>query len=629
LLEALQHLLAVSALQIAVAVVLFAVFAAALFFLGVDWRWSLGIGVVIGMLSTAFTRTLMARPADKVRGSAPPAPADGMREIVETIVFVVVLVLMLKSFVAEAFVIPTGSMAETLWGYQKVVTCPDCGINFPVNCSDEVEPTDPRSATKVESCVCPNCRKRIDIKPAPWLSFLFGEPPPRDGESFTNWNSGDRVLVAKFVYDLFNRNPNRLDVVVFKFPGEDSGSGRSSRKQVPTNYIKRLIGLPGEVIAIHRGKLYILPPDKNPYRDNPAREKVAPVDLWKKENTYSQGVENARAQDLFREGDKGGFQILRKPAEVVLAMMRLVFDNDHPPKSETKGGDVGAHRWQAQPGWTEHGPHGFRARNDDQVEHWLHYQHILRGSEGKPQLITDFMGYNSFSLPGGENWASDLILECEAEVEKAEGQLTLEASHGSDRFQVRFDLSSGFCTLYRLSERGEEKLSEPVDAGTKGKGTYRLRLANVDDRLLVWVDNRLPFGEQGVPYDSPRNLVPTVENDLERPAGIAARGASVAVRRLRLFRDTYYTTGVMRPSDADVSGFKPGNPDTFREWQNPPVATYYVQPGHFLCLGDNSPASSDGRSWGLVPQRLMLGRALLVYYPFYPLGKVNRVGRIR
>src|SRR5262245_1164141 len=66
--------------------------------------------------------------------------SDAFREVVETIVFVVVLVLLLKSFAAEAFVIPTGSMAETLWGYQKVVTCPSCRYQFPVNCSNEVDP---------------------------------------------------------------------------------------------------------------------------------------------------------------------------------------------------------------------------------------------------------------------------------------------------------------------------------------------------------------------------------------------------------------------------------------------------------------------------------------------------------
>src|SRR5213595_3659467 len=69
-----------------------------------------------------------------------PEVKDSFREVVETIVFVVVLVLLLKSFVAEAFVIPTGSMAETLYGYQKIVECPKCQYYFPVNCSVEVDP---------------------------------------------------------------------------------------------------------------------------------------------------------------------------------------------------------------------------------------------------------------------------------------------------------------------------------------------------------------------------------------------------------------------------------------------------------------------------------------------------------
>src|SRR5689334_22185897 len=56
-----------------------------------------------------------------------PAVKDAFREVVETVVFVIVLVLLLKTFVAEAFVIPTGSMAETLLGYQKWETCPQCG----------------------------------------------------------------------------------------------------------------------------------------------------------------------------------------------------------------------------------------------------------------------------------------------------------------------------------------------------------------------------------------------------------------------------------------------------------------------------------------------------------------------
>jgi signal peptidase I len=77
-------------------------------------------------------------------------------------VFVVVLVLLLKAFVAEAFVIPTGSMATTLLGYHKQVTCPECGYTFPVNCSAEADPqqTEPQPVT---GCRCPNCRLHISF----------------------------------------------------------------------------------------------------------------------------------------------------------------------------------------------------------------------------------------------------------------------------------------------------------------------------------------------------------------------------------------------------------------------------------------------------------------------------------
>ena len=64
------------------------------------------------------------------------------------------------------------------------------------------------------------------------------------------------------------------------------------------------------------------------------------------------------------------------------------------------------------------------------------------------------------------------------------------------------------------------------------------------------------------------------------------------------------------------------------------VHTYFVQPGHYLCLGDNSAQSSDGREWGTVPERLMLGRAVFVFAPFldpnaWLLPRLDRVGFIR
>ena len=73
---------------------------------------------------------------------------------------------------------------------------------------------------------------------------------------------GDYLFVEKFAYGysrysfpfglgpisgrILARQPNRGDVIVFKFPGDNS-----------TDYIKRLIGLPGDRIQMQHGVLYL------------------------------------------------------------------------------------------------------------------------------------------------------------------------------------------------------------------------------------------------------------------------------------------------------------------------------------------------------------------------------------
>ena len=91
-----------------------------------------------------------------------PKETDSFREVVECIVFVVVLVLLLRSFVAEAFVIPTGSMATTLLGYHIDVTCPQCGLHFPVNASKWADAQE-ENPEPITGCTCPNCRFHIEL----------------------------------------------------------------------------------------------------------------------------------------------------------------------------------------------------------------------------------------------------------------------------------------------------------------------------------------------------------------------------------------------------------------------------------------------------------------------------------
>jgi hypothetical protein len=97
-----------------------------------------------------------AAPAPPIAGKKEPETKDTFRELIETIVFVVVLVLMLKTFLAEAFVIPTGSMADTLLGYHYKKPCPQCGYTNLFNASDEAEPKGDQPSPVVK-CRCENC----------------------------------------------------------------------------------------------------------------------------------------------------------------------------------------------------------------------------------------------------------------------------------------------------------------------------------------------------------------------------------------------------------------------------------------------------------------------------------------
>ncbi len=88
--------------------------------------------------------SLPGTPSEEAAPVNPPRAGDTIRspfafgrETIESIVVAFTLALLFRTFEAEAFVIPTGSMATTLMGRHKDLECEACGHGYQVGASRE------------------------------------------------------------------------------------------------------------------------------------------------------------------------------------------------------------------------------------------------------------------------------------------------------------------------------------------------------------------------------------------------------------------------------------------------------------------------------------------------------------
>lgn len=516
------------------------------------------------------------------------------RESIETFVVTFIIAYVVKSFAFEAFVIPTGSMAPTLMGRHKEVDCPQCGFRYAVNASETV------SSTPVIAGTCVNCRYTADISAEP------------------NYK-GDRILVLKTLFDLPEKvgggPPKRWDVTVFKYP-----------EKPETNYIKRLVGLPNEDLRIHRGDIYTRP-----------------------------------------LGSSDPFVIQRKGLDHQRAMQVMVHDDAHVPKSLAD--DPRWQRWRTgESGWKAIDQGVYEAEStsadwsDMRYEHRVpspdQWQAMARGAalpgEPKSTLITDYYAYNTFQFDDDgtdksawfqPHWVGDLTVEFLLQVDKPTGQFRVELVKAGVPYRFVVDLSSG---LSRLEKDGESlyRAQTPIREG----GRYRIRFANVDNRLTVWVNHLLPFGD-GVAYEV-EEKTPTGPQAADlKPVGIAVSNGKVSVSRLKLTRDIYYTLNPGQAAGFDYGENLWNTPITssrdlfdllsdskkFGVFANVRHVDFPIGPGRYMMMGDNSPLSSDSRAWsntdrldpnqpGIgwddsnrqrweVPERLIVGKAFMVYWP--------------
>ncbi len=548
--------------------------------------------------NTAETKPAEPAPAKGEGKQKPAREKETARETIESIVFAFVLAFLFRTFEAEAFVIPTGSMAPTLFGRHKDIDCEQCGYTFQFGASTEIgrEGNIISPDGRIREALCPNCRfsNRSAFEAAPF--------------------KGDRILVNKFQYEL--NDPKRFDVVVFKYP-EDS----------KTNYIKRLVGLPGETVRIHHGNLY-------------------------------------------RVGENGGEEILRKDDPNKQKLIQIpVYDDNYPPSElleagwperwaaveqtnnpESEGAVAG---WQTVETWNrQEGDRAYQLPNElagNGNLNWLRYRHFAPTAEDwkafgnddgltpSVRLIGDFCGYNTVTHtlePAYSDelfWVGDLTVSGVIDVDSVQdsSEIVLELTEGTHWYRCHIELDTGVARLTRIEsglDPNEEIEMAKANTSVSGTGSFTFRFANVDDRLCLWIDDSLVDFGPGASYETSLldGMLPSQAD--YTPVGIAFRGAAGTVSDLIVERDIYYRGS----DDALEQGSRLlGN---VVEWQKAyrnnwkQIDNFEVQipEDQFFVLGDNSPRSSDGRFWletNTVPREAFVGKAFFIYWPHgIPIG---------
>lgn len=512
----------------------------------------------------------------------------------ESLMVLAVAVVVFRGFIAEGYLISTGSMAPCLLGYHRRVDCPSCGYQFARGVSKESSgrvgyATSGESEQElggsdtgpVSAAICPNCGlNRIETAGLPTTE-------------------GDQLLVHKNAFQF--REPRRWEVAVFRNPGDPRQA-----------YVKRIVGLPGETIELIDGDVYadgmlqrkplatqlgmrILVDDHKhrPADDDPdwqPRWLVPDSGEWTEHRDHfefrpSESSSTASDDDTdwvqYRHWLRSGgthrtsVRLAGWPADA--SSPDAIFT----PLSYRDGrlNYVGAMPAHERDRWL--------SRSADPAFHRAIHELYERSHT---TWVPDVYGYNHpLEIPQFFP-LRDLMFEASLECHEGTGEFRVEMTDGRHEFTTVVDFVRREVRLYVAGVEG------PIRSGTwpprEAPGPMLLQMSTMDRQVLVAIDGATVFdpvayADGETPADLPRY-----------PVRFSARGPRLTVRDVQLFRDVYYTP---------------------RNRMNGETA-FELHEDEFFVLGDNSPVSIDSRSWDdpAVHRSMLIGKPFLVHLPSRP-----------
>ena len=509
-----------------------------------------------------------------VQGQA--SAAHSLKDTIESLVIAFVLAFVFRAFVIEAFVIPTGSMADTLRGAHFRLVCQHCGHQYnygyvPNNYGFKTAQIPGFPLNVIQPRVRP-----VDV-----LCPFCGSPI--DNNMKRKVCNGDRILVLKYLYQF--KQPEIWDVVVFKNPAPDGRTGEDPILQ--DNYIKRMIGRPGETVEIIDGDVYI--------------------------NNVIQP----------------------RPEHVQNVMWISIFDQNYQPSDSMSVNDEWSRPFRPV-------DKDATAWREDDIAKRYYFDgsdstDIMTFQQGRlTALVSNFLPYNGWQHFNRRTHdiTSDLKISTSCKPLESNGRLHFYLGKYGRTYKATIDFT-GKCEIF--DEHNDKVICskdiKPIEVGQQRMVSFAIvnhqfivQIGEGPDRDLVVLDGPNDAADWGY-LGQNKNSLPS--------AALAGSDGKFELENIKLFRDTHYT---LTPGGFGSPGLATeGQPITLGEQE------YFV-------LGDNSAASSDSRFWsgkgydrsrhqiyttGTVPEEYMIGKAFFVYWPAgykMPFGKFNLVpdvGRMR
>jgi hypothetical protein len=409
-----------------------------------------------------------------------------------------------------------------------------------------------------------------------------------------------------------------------------------------TNYIKRLAGLPDEVLEVIDGDVYSMP---RAQLSDAAKSAFAELRHLKyllglrydldrqrvrRQNLPADIAAEIEQPGLLREQDRiaaaidsilpeldGKLRIQRKSASAQDDLWRVAYDHDFTPQQHG----------EQQPAWA---PQGTGSKWSVPPRR-LRFEGLGTGRQSIQlrAALDSYCSYNAaaWHTPVAPQLAgfvpvSDTRLRFVIDYKGGGGSVRVGLTKRNDLFVAELASDGGVRVLRAktdhpddLTELGSKRL-KPLQAGRMVAVSFE----NLDYRVRLYVDGEKIFESTDAQYSPPVGMLRTTQAGAGPLPFVSANDLDIELSHVVAESDIYYLS--FPPAKAVPFGF--------RAWgtQDSPIE---LREGEYFMLGDNSAQSKDSRLWdfvgphlldrhegyqlGTVPADQLIGRAFFVYWP--------------